>query len=88
MIIAVLWPGGIAASPDAGGHWFSITDRIRGLGSLASIGSFHDLLARPYSALYDPAGGPGGEGVLYVALRGRGLVRIDGPFSQLARRIF
>jgi hypothetical protein len=88
MIIAVLWPGGIAVSPDAGRHWFPITEGIRGLGSLAGIYSFRDLLARPYAALYDPSGGPGGEGVLYVTLKGRGLIRIDGPFSRLARRIF
>jgi hypothetical protein len=88
MIIAVLWPGGIAVSPDAGANWVPITERIVGTGSLSSIPSFGDLLARPYSALFDPSGAPGGEGVLYVALRGRGIIRIDGPFSRLERRRF
>lgn len=88
VIVAILWPGGVAWSPDAGASWIPVTERLRGEGELSFVSSFADLIARPYSGLYDPTGGLGGEGVLYLALRGRGLVRIDGPFSRLERRGF
>ena len=73
--IAILFPSGVAFSNDSGNHWFPVLD-----GAEADP----KLLDRTSSAFYDLNGLPGSNNPsLYLALNGRGLVRIDGPFSEL-----
>jgi hypothetical protein len=69
--VAVLFPGGVAFSRDAGRHWIPLVDATT-------------ELDRPQSAFYDPTPNPQtGAPSLYVALRGRGLIRVDAPFATL-----
>lgn len=69
--VAVLWPGGVAFSRDAGSTWIPLQGAT-------------ELLDRPRSAFYDPAINPQtNTPSLYVALHGHGLVRLDAPFATL-----
>jgi hypothetical protein len=71
--IAILFPGGVAVSRDGGETWRAI-DKFRG-GSL-NISSLRGLIAYPYSGYLDTSSQTGGFS-LYLALRGRGLIRVD-----------
>ncbi|MBV9490067.1 MAG: hypothetical protein JO069_10140 [Verrucomicrobia bacterium] len=82
--IAVLWPSGtVAMSVDAGRSWTPITERLQGEGELRGITRISDLIAKPYSAFFIVDGGAEGHGVLYLALHGRGVIRLDGPFADI-----
>jgi hypothetical protein len=72
--LAVTFPGGLAFTRNAGQDWFNVGDDLHGVGALAGVRSLRDLYAYPYSAYLT---GRAGEFRLYVALLGRGLVRID-----------
>jgi hypothetical protein len=72
--LAVTFPGGLAFTRNAGQDWFNVGDDLHGVGALARVRSLRDLHAYPYSAYLT---GREGEFRLYVALLGRGLVRID-----------
>ncbi|MGH7498128.1 MAG: hypothetical protein ACREL3_04680, partial [Gemmatimonadales bacterium] len=73
--VAILFPGGVAFSRDAGASWVRI-DKLQGLDGL-SVQKLADLIAFPYSGFYDadPVSGDS----LYLALFGRGMVRIGIP---------
>jgi len=85
---ALLSPGGAAFSRDSGKHWIAIQGpwsygRSSGSGSGEMTLPFPFVL--PISGFYDDT-----EVVptrhtssLYVALRGRGIVRVDAPFAKL-----
>jgi hypothetical protein len=75
--VALLFPGGLALSRDSGATWQAI-DHFASSGGLG-ITSLRELLAYPYSAFVDTSAGSDAFS-LYVALKGRGLVRIDGRF--------
>jgi hypothetical protein len=75
--IAILTPNALAISRDSGAHWNSLSDyRLEGM---PGVEKFVDLLTHAYSGAYeqDPATG---LGTLYLAMRGRGVVRLDGVF--------
>jgi hypothetical protein len=89
MRVAILFPGGVAFSRDSGQHWIPITDQLWGMGQLSGVRQFSDLIAHPYSGFFDiEADSHGGNASLYLALRGRGLVRLDGPFATLEQLEF
>jgi len=67
--IAVLYPGGLALSRNSGQDWIPLT------GATGPI----DL---PTATFYDNNPGVGSPS-LYMALLGRGVERIDGPFASL-----
>ena len=74
--IAILFPGGVGISRDGGETW-SALGSLRG-GSL-NVGTLRELLAYPYSGYLDTSSGTN-RFSLYLAIRGRGLIRIDGQF--------
>jgi len=72
---AVLDPAGAAFSRDAGQHWMPL--------------SVTDAMDRPDAGLFDPTANPAtGEGSLYVARHGRGLIRVDAKWSTLEAMLF
>lgn len=77
--IAILFPGGVAFSRDpAGQQWTRIDDNLQGVGTLNGVRRLSDLIAHPYSGFLSQYQG---RDRLYLALFGRGVVRIDGPFT-------
>jgi hypothetical protein len=73
--IAVLYPGGLAFSRNKGLNWIALN-------------ATHALPAEqpielPDTAFYDPWPNPNGNSSIFVALQGKGLKRLDGPFSTL-----
>jgi hypothetical protein len=76
--IAILF-NGIAFSRNAGLTWSRIDDNLQGMDMLdfQGVRRLSDLVARPYSGFLSEYGG---RQSLYVALHGRGVIRIDGPF--------
>jgi len=73
--VAILFPGGVAITRDGGATWRAIEGFTT---SGMHIQSLRDLIARPYAGYLDVAADETFS--LYLALRGRGLVRIDGRF--------
>jgi hypothetical protein len=78
--VAVLYPGGVAFSRDAGLHWIPL--------DVTNASEATDLIKLPHSAFYDPTPHPtpnskNGYTSLYVALEGQGVERVDGPFATL-----
>lgn len=66
----VLDPAGVFFSRDAGSHWV----RLPGTSQID----------RPTQAFFDPTPNPAtGDGSLYVALHGHGLIRLDAPWSRI-----
>ncbi len=89
MRVAILFPGGVAFSRDSGRHWIPITDQLSGLGQLTNVRQLSDLIAHPYSGFFDADADPHrGHSSLYLALRGRGIVRLDGPFATVEQLEF
>lgn len=72
---AVLYPGGLAFSRDSGTHWISL--------DVTNSASLPQLIEAPHTAFYDPSVNAAGNSSLYVALAGRGVVRVDAPFATL-----
>lgn len=69
--VAVLHPGGIAFSRDSGANWISLP--------------VTELIDIPFGAFYDTEINPAtNTPSLYIALRGRGVIRVDAPFNTLA----
>jgi hypothetical protein len=67
---AVLDPAGVAFSRDGGNTWKALRVTLP--------------MDRPTGAFYDPTPNPKtGQGSLYVALHGRGLIRVDARWPQL-----
>ena len=75
MRFAVLYPGGIAFSSDAGNSWIPL-NATNAQDSLQPI-------EMPQSAFYDPTVNSFGDSSLYVALEGKGVKRIDAPFATM-----
>lgn len=73
--VAVLHPGGVAFSRDSGVNWITlpVTERID-----IPFGAFYDTEINPLTNT--PS--------LYIALRGRGVIRVDAPFNTLASLSF
>ena len=76
--VAVLYPGGVAFSRDQGRHWIPL--------HVTHEDAAEQPIELPASAFYDPT--PRGDRAhkntyLYVALEGRGLKRVEGPFATL-----
>jgi len=89
MRVAILFPGGVAFSRDSGRHWIPITDQLSGFGQLTNVRQLSDLIAHPYSGFFDAdADLLRGHSSLYLALRGRGIVRLDGPFATVEQLEF
>ncbi len=72
--VAVTFPGGLSFTRNAGQDWFDLGEDLHGVGALAGVQRLRDLGAYPYSGYL---AGREGRFRLYVALLGRGLVRID-----------
>jgi hypothetical protein len=75
MRFAVLYPGGIAFSSDAGNSWIP----LNATNAQASL----QPIEMPQSAFYDPTVNSAGDSSLYVALEGKGVKRIDAPFATM-----
>ena len=75
MRFAVLYPGGIAFSSDAGNSWIP----LNATNAQASL----QPIEMPQSAFYDPTVNSVGDSSLYVALEGKGVKRIDAPFATM-----
>jgi hypothetical protein len=73
---AVLYPGGVAFSRDGGATWMD-------LNIANAMGKSLQLMPMPHSAFYDPNLNAAGNSSLYVALEGRGVIRLDAPFATL-----
>jgi len=75
--VAALWPGGLAFSRDAGKHWLPLDVTNSSYLSL-------DLYELPFSLFYDPQPNPATKvPSIYVALNGKSMKRVDGPFPSL-----
>jgi|GEM_PF-3912605 len=73
--VAVLHPGGVAFSRDAGAHWIPL--------------DVTTPIDSPFGAFYDPELNPSTRTPsLYIALHGRGLIRVDAPFDTLVGLTF
>ena len=73
--VATLYPGGVAFSRDAGNHWIPL-DVINQQSSQPT--------ELPQSSFYDSAlNFRNGDTNLYIALEGKGLRRVEGPFPTL-----
>src|SRR5260370_36627782 len=84
---ALLSPGGVAFARDSGKHWIAIQGPWSYGRSFSSgpadLGSVFPFVL-PYSGFYDDTEDPiRHTSSLYVALRGRGIVRVDAPFAKL-----
>jgi hypothetical protein len=76
--VAVLYPGGVAFSRDDGHHWIPL--------NVTRERAFEQPIDLPISAFYDrtPSGDPSNKNThLFVALEGRGLLSVEGPFDKL-----
>jgi len=74
--VAVLYPGGVAFSRDGGHDWIPL--------DVTHAQAAQQPIELPNSAFYDPQPNfLNGLTSLYVALAGRGLKRVDGPFATL-----
>jgi hypothetical protein len=73
--IAVLYPGGLAYSRDGGGDWIplNVTNELPAA----------QPIELPHAALYDGRINPAGNSSIFVALQGKGVMRVDGPFATL-----
>jgi hypothetical protein len=75
--VAALWPGGLAFSRDAGKHWLPLD--VTNSSYLST-----DLYELPFSLFYDPEPNPATKAPsIYVALNGKSMKRVDGPFPSL-----
>lgn len=73
---AVLTPGGVAFSRDGGGHWAA----VEGATALRPT----DPVGLPYSGFYESTPDPKTKRPsLYVALLGRGILRVQAPYARL-----
>lgn len=78
--VALMLSGAVAVSRQGGGPggWVRIDQNLRGTGELADVRRLSDLAAIPYSGFMSTYGG---RYRLYLAMAGRGVVCIDGPFT-------
>jgi hypothetical protein len=72
---ATLYPGGVAFSRDSGHSWMSL--------DVTNADPNQQPIELPQSAFYDWRPNMLGNSSLYVALEGKGVKRIDGPFATL-----
>jgi hypothetical protein len=75
--VAVLHPGGLAFSNDAGFTWIPLDV------TNANPATSNDLMELPVSAVYDGESGSSGVATIYIALRGPSLKAVTGPFPTL-----
>jgi hypothetical protein len=78
--VAVLYPGGLGFSRDSGQHWISL--------DVTNADSSQQTIALPQTAFYDPTPNAVTKKTsLFVALEGRGVMRVDGPFATLTELV-
>ena len=75
MRFAVLYPGGIAFSSNAGNSWIPL--------NATNAQASQQPIELPQAAFYDPTVSAAGNSSLYVALEGKGVKRIDAPFATM-----
>jgi hypothetical protein len=75
MRFAILYPGGVAFSNDAGETWIPLNG--------TNARPEEQPIELPASAFYDPTINLSGDSSLYVALAGKGVKRLDAPFATL-----
>ena len=73
--VAVLYPGGVAFSRDGGNNWIPL--------NVTSALPSQQPIELPHSAFYNAAVNASGNSSLYIALEGKGVKRVDGPFATL-----
>jgi uncharacterized protein (TIGR03437 family) len=77
--VAVLYPGGVAFSRDGGNNWIPL--------NVTNAQPSQQPIELPHSAFYNPAVNASGNSSLYIALEGKGVKRVDGPFATLGSLI-
>jgi hypothetical protein len=79
--VAALFPGGVAFSRDYGHHWLALNvTNAQPFGNPLT----YDLIEMPTAVFYDPQPNPAtGQPSIYVAIQGKGVKRVDGPFLTL-----
>lgn len=80
--VAVTLPGGVAFSRDSGRHWIDLDVTDSGTSFLSKRDP--EPIKSVAGAFYDPSLNPQtNEASIYLALRGGGVERVDGPYSRL-----
>jgi virginiamycin B lyase len=80
--VASTLPGGVAFSRDYGHDWIDLD--LTHTGTSSASRSDPQPIQSPSGTFYDPTANPAtGQPSLYVALRGAGVERVDGPFTTL-----
>ena len=83
--VAALFPGGIAFSRDYGRHWIPLDVTNVQSFPLGRFAQGYDLIEMPRAVFYDPELNPfTGSPSIFVAIQGKGVMRVDGPFPTLA----
>ena len=72
---AILYPGGVAFSRDYGVHWMPL--------NVTHAKWWEQPIELPHSGFYDPLPNFGGDTSLFIALEGKGVKRVTGPFPRL-----
>jgi hypothetical protein len=72
---AILYPGGVAFSRDYGVHWMPL--------NVTHAKWWEQPIELPHSGFYDPLPNFSGDTSLFIALEGKGVKRVTGPFSRL-----
>jgi hypothetical protein len=75
MRFAILYPGGVAFSGDSGATWLPL--------NATNAAASQQPIELPQSAFYDQTVNAFGNSSLYVALQGKGVKRMDGPYITL-----
>jgi hypothetical protein len=85
--VAALFPGGVAFSRDSGQHWaaLNVTNAQPFIKPGDKFAESFDLIEMPRAVFYDPElNAFTGSASIFVALQGKGVIRVDGPFDKLA----
>jgi hypothetical protein len=79
--VAALFPGGVAFSRDYGHHWLALdVTNAQPFGNPPT----YDLIEMPTAVFYDPQLNPAtGQPSIYIAIQGKGVKQVDGPFPTL-----
>ena len=84
--VAAMYPGGLAFSRDGGVHWMEldVTNNVPRPCWLGPCSLVWDLIEYPMSVFYDSNPiNTRGDTSIYVALVGKSVKRVDGPFATL-----
>lgn len=80
IIVAALYPGGVAYSNDNGKTWKQVANATSDSPQIPA--AQQNLRRLPISAWYDPNPVTGTPSI-YVAIHGKGMIRVDGDFDTL-----